>query len=262
MKKKVLLMTLIGLVLLGAVLAAALNAVFTVTDVKVSFSVISNEGRAESLALQEELEEKFVGRSTTFLDLSEVNAAVGEHPAFRVERVEKDFPRTVVLSVTERRELYAVPLETGKFAILDEEGNYLYDKEENVNRCGGANILLEGFDLHREGSGVTGKYFPEVLSFVGVFSERLGDARANLMTISLEPTPNPIMGDGFFRLLLKEQVTVAVYFPANLTRMKAEKVLEKYLSLSDTQRLYGFFDVYDLENGEFTVSEHRPELPI
>lgn len=262
MKKKVLLMTFIGLVLLGAVLAAALNAVFTVTDVSVLYAPLSAAGTEESELLQRELEERFVGRSTTFLDLSEVTETVQKYPAFKVEKAEKDFPRTIVLSVSERKELYAVPLGTGKFAVLDDGGNYLYDKDGNVNRRGGENILLEGFALHREGSGVTGNYFPELLSFVGVFSAALGDARANLASVALVPTGNAIAGDYLFRLSFAEGVCADVYAPAYKTEEKAELVLRTYLSLGDTERLYGFFDVIDDLSGVPQASEHRDKLPV
>ncbi len=69
MKKKVLLMTAVGLVLFGAVLGAALNAIFTVTDVVVSFAPVSQKGVEQSYALQETLDERFIGTSTTFLYL-------------------------------------------------------------------------------------------------------------------------------------------------------------------------------------------------
>ncbi len=261
-KGKILLATFIGLVLLGAVLAAALNAVFTVTDIRVQFSLLSEEGVADSYALQADLEENFVGKSTTFLDLEEVRESVNAYPAFRLESVEKQFPRTVVLSVSERRETYAFALENGKFAILDDEGNYLYEKADNTNRRKGENVLLEGFSLHRAGSGVSGECFSEALLFCNVFAEELDDIRANIRSIRLVPTGNTLEGDFFFRVGFSEGVYADVYQPSHLTEEKASAVLTRYLSLTDVQRLYGFFDVVDLLSGGFTVSEHRAQLPF
>lgn len=263
MKKKILLMTAIGLVLLGAVLAAALNAVFTVTDVVASFSVVSDEGSREALALQAELEEAFVGKSTTFLSLDDVRETVERYPAFRLEQSEKRFPRTLTLSVSERRETYAFRRENGAYAILDEDGVYLYDRESNVNRRMGENVLLEGFSLTADAAGAeaSGAYFSEVLSFASSFVERFRDVRANLVSVSLRETPNAQAGEYFFRVRLREGVFVDVYNPTASPREKGMSVLEKYISLSDEQKLYGFFDVVDLFSGGFTVSEHRAEVP-
>lgn len=264
-KGKILLTTAIGLVLLIAVIAAALNAVFTVTDVKVRFSTLSDEGMADGYALQSELEQKFVGSSTTFLDLNDVREIVAKYPAFSLSELKKDFPRTLALSVTERKETYAFrPGEDGAFAVLDEEGLYLYQKEENANRRYGENVLLEGFSLTvgEAGTPVSGEYFAEALQFCKVFAENLDDVRANISAIRLTPTENAVEGDHFFRVFFREGVYADVYSPSHLTENKAMAVLDRYRSLTDAQRLYGFFDVVDSVDGGFTVSEHRDKLPF
>lgn len=264
MKKKVLLMTLIGLLLLGAVIGVALNAVFTVTDVKIGFSTNSETGKAESFDIQRELEEEFVGKSTTFLDLDDVQLALERHPAFRVDSVRKVFPNTLVLSLTERTEVFAFARRDGGYAILDGEGTYLYDKEENANRRGGANLELFGFlDLSAEkaGSVATGTCFSELLTMLSVFREGLGDVRANLSSVWLLHTENPVQGEYYFRFTMKEGVTVNVYTPENFTEAKAEEILKTYLSLTDEQKLYGLFDVIDDLEGWFRISQHRAETP-
>lgn len=262
MKKKVLLMTAIGLVLLGAVIGAALNAVFTVTDVVVNYSPVSEAGIQKSYSLQEVLEERFIGKSTTFLHLEDVSAAVAEFPCFELEEVKKDFPRTVVLTVRERRETYAFAREDGLYAVLDEHGKYLYDKEDNSNHREGENILFVGFELSVVSSEVSGEYFSEALKFVNVFLENLGDARSNIVSISLMGTENALAGSHFFRICMREGLIVDVYGPKNMPAEKALSVLEKYLALDDAQRLYGFFDIVDLMDGGFTVSEHRADVPM
>ena len=263
-KGKILLTTAIGLVLLIAVVAAALNAVFTVTDVRVDYSVLSEEGMQDGYALQSELEERFVGSSTTFLDLGEVEELVKKYPAFSLDGLRKDFPRTLTLTLTERKETYAFRREDGGYAVLDGAGLYLYDKTENVNRRLGGNVLLEGFGLTagEAGTPVTGEYFAEALVFCGTFAENLGDVRANIASLSLIPTGNAIEGDYFFRLRFQEGLYVDVYAPSHLTENKAMAVRARYLALTDAQRLYGFFDVVDSLDGGFTVSAHRDKLPF
>lgn len=264
MKKKVLAITAVGLILLGAVIGVALNAVFTVTDVVIRFSPLSSAGEEETYALQKRLEEDFVGKSTTFLDLEDVRAVVGEYPSFELEALEKDFPRTVTLTVSERKEAYAFRRENGTYAILDEKGRYLCDRTENLNRRKGENVIFEGFALEtaKPGDLVKGEYLDAALSFAGVFFDRLGDARANIVSIALVKTENPLAGDYFLRLQMREGVRIEVYNPANKTVEKAEKAMEKYLSLDDVQRLYGFFDIIELKDGSgLSVGNHRAERP-
>ncbi len=259
MKKKVLILTGVAVALLIAVIAAALNAVFTVARVEVHFSVCSSRGEEEAVLLQSELDDAYVGRSTTFLKLEDVQETVESYPAFRVTSAEKQFPRTVVLTVEERREAFAFRRENGLYAILDEEGVYLYDSETNTNRRGGENIVLEGFTLTSTGAGerVTGEYAQELFEMCSVFFSELGDARANLVSVTLSSEYE--MG-GYFLLQMREGVTVQIFTPENETEEKAEAVLETYLSLSEAQKTYGFFDVIDSEGGGFTVSQHRPSL--
>lgn len=263
MKKKALLMTAVGLVLLGAVVAAALNAVFTVTDVVVTYAPVSGEGVKDSYRVQQMLDEKFVGKSSTFLDLEEVRESLSEFSAFTVKEVKKDFPRTVLVTLEERREAFAFSRGDGIFAVLDENGVYLYDKEENSNRRTGENILLENFDpsFTETGELVKDRRLEAAIEFAGVFMERLEDARANVVSISLRRTDNEIAGEYLLRVQMREGVVVDVFAPENFAREKAEKVLDKYLSLTDAQRLYGFFDVVDRVDGGFSVSEHRAAPP-
>ena len=76
------------------------------------------------------------------------------------------------------------------------------------------------------------------------------------MTLSSEY----MMGD-YFLLEMREGVTVQIFTPENHTEEKAEAVIEKYLSLSETEKTYGFFDVIiDSIDGGFTVSNHRASL--
>lgn len=267
MKKKYLLATAIGLVLLGAVIGAALNAVFTVTDVKVNFTVLSEQGAEDAVVLQEKLEDLFIGKSTTFVKLEEMDPVMAAYPAFKLEKAEKEFPRTVTVAVTERKEAFAFRrADNGLFAVLDEEGRYLYDKSTNENRRKGENILFDGFVFAdtQPGEVVRGDFFEAALAFADVFWDELGDARANIESISLIDTGNPVEKDCFLRIRMREGVCMEVYDPKSYTTEKAEDMLRKYLSLTDAQRMYGFFDVMDLLDPSdaerpYTVSEHHEQ---
>ena len=113
MRKKVLIITAVGLALLVAVIAVAVNAVFTVSDIVVNFYPVSETGEEESYALQQLLDERFLGKSSAFLNLDEVKDTVLEYPAFELVEIRKDYPSTVVLTVAERREMYCILKENG-----------------------------------------------------------------------------------------------------------------------------------------------------
>ena len=256
MKKKVVLMTTFGLVILIAVIAAALNALFTVTKIDVRFETCSTEGASEAVSLQSKLDEEFLGRSTTFLDLEDIKLAVREYPSFELVSVEKDYPQTVLVQLAERKEVFAYQKENGVYAVFDGNGIYLYDKESNVSRLGGKNVLLDGFTIETMTAGeqVTGEYIPEVLSLTSVFIKELDNVRANIVSIQLLEHR---MEGLYFRLQMTEGVYIDVYTPKNHTAEKAEAILAAYRTLSYEEKLYGYFDVMDHVDGEhFTVSRH------
>lgn len=238
MKKRAIIATAVAFILLLAVVAAGLNVVFTVSYVDVTFVSFSQAGEKDAAELKEKLD-AFVGKSTTFLDLSDVEETVEEYPCFRTDEIKKRFPNKIELTVSERREAFAFEREDGAFAILDEDGKYLYDREENVNRVGGKNILLEGFTLTTgDGGEVEGLYFQELLNVYSVFRETLVQPRANIVSVRLyRPASDPI-NDIFF-IDMSEGVKIDVGNPARKTEEKARGVLESYLSLRDIERTYG-----------------------
>ena len=93
-----------------------------------------------------------------------------------------------------------------------------------------------------------------------VFFQKLGDARANVVSVTL--SSEYMMGD-YFLLEMREGVTVDIFTPGNFTEEKAEEAIEEYLSLSEAEKTYGYFDVidYDVDNDGvvdgFTVSNHK-----
>lgn len=250
MKKRVILTTAVAFVLLLAVIAAGLNAVFTVTYVKADFVTCSSEGGDEAEKLQKQLDE-FVGKSTTFLDLDEVRGVVEKYPCFRIGTLEKKFPNTISLTVYERSETFAFALDGGGFAVLDENGRYLYEKEENVNRTGGRNVLLEGFGLEITAEGYAlGNAFDGFLALYAVFAEQLSDPRANMETVSFGTEGSNF---SYFSIRMREGYLIKIYDPDSRIEDKAAKSLEEYLSVSDGERIYGRITVLERRDGEIVA---------
>jgi len=262
MKKRIILIVSVGVVLLAAVVIAALNAIFTVTRVEVLFSVRSETGETESHELQADLEEQFLGKSTTFLKLEDVEAAVKKYPAFELVSCAKGYPQTIYVQVSERTEMFSFRKDDGKYAVIDAEGRYLYDTDTNVNRMGGENVLLDGFALNVTESGerVTGEYVEELLTMAAAFGEESSDWNANVVSVTLK---EHTMEGYYFHFVMREGVCFDIYTPKNKTREKALSAIGTYFELSETEKLYGYFDLMDIGTSEeFSVSRHYDAYPV
>ncbi len=238
MKARVLITTIVSFLLLCAVVAAGLNAVFTVNAVKAQFSVTSEDGEREASELKQKLD-GYIGSSTIFLDEEEVRALIASYPCMKAEKVEKHYPSTIEVCVTERKEAFAVLTEHG-YAVFSDDGTYLYNKDNLTNRMGGENILLNGFSFSMEqGERLEEKKFSDVLEVYGVFTELLKEARANVVSI----TYNPGLVFDTFVIGMKEGVRIEIVSPDELAAEKTRAALsdEKYgyLVRTDGERLCG-----------------------
>ena len=252
--KKTLIMTSIALVLLLAVVAAGLNVIFTVSYIEASFSTFSDEGEAEAQALKGELD-AFVGKSLTFLKLNEVEKTVEKHPSFRVESVKKKFPKTVEISIQERRELFAYQMNDGQFAMIDSEGMCVRLSDDNISRTGGENVLLKNFTLPLTvGQKVDEKYFDALLIAFAGFEETIADVRANVREVILKISgnaDNPLTN--LFEIEMQEGVIVEMINPLSRAREKAQKVMEIYNELGDIDKMYGCITVTESASGEINA---------
>lgn len=238
MKKRVVITTVVSFLLLCAVVIAGLNTIFTVTSVKAEFSVVSEEGQKEAAVLRQKLD-GFVGRSSAFLDEEEIAALISSYPCMKADKIEKKYPSSVEVSVSERREAFAVLTERG-YAVLSDDGTYLYNKDSLTNRTGGENILLEGFgDLPQQGEKTGGETFSALLSVYGVFTEILNGARANVVSVTLSRSAEKHVR---FFIRMREGIAIEIDSPAQLSEEKARAALVNergYLNRTDGERLCG-----------------------
>ena len=260
MKKRVIFATLIAFVLLLAVVAAGLNAVFTVTKVTPVFTVFSEEGKKDAQELEEKLN-SFKGKSTTFLKLNDVKEVVEAYPCFRVDEIKKSFPNEIKVRVTERNALFAYESETG-YTVLDDEGFCLFiGREDLSNRSGGDNILLRGFKICAPLGGVVeGKFFDELLEMFSVFRESFPAVRANVVSVTLKYRGADRDENYEFSVLMREGVTLRIADPLHRPAEKAACAVEKFLSLEDGQKAFGYVTVVERETGDL-VAGYRAENP-
>lgn len=257
--KKALIMTSVAFVLLLAVAAAGLNVIFTVSYIDASFSLYSEQGEKEAETLKKELDE-FVGDSTTFLKLSEVEKTVEKYPCFRVESVKKKFPKTIEVVVKERRELFAYRTEEG-YAMIGADGNCLRMSEDNVSRTGGENVLLKNFELSVAlGERVRGDYFDALVSAFEGFETGIGDAKAIVREVTLfigGSANNPLTN--FFLIEMQEGVVIEMNDPLSMPYEKAKKAVEVYGTLGDVTRMYGCITVAEVMGESGTINASYDE---
>ena len=252
--KKALIMTSIAFVLLLAVVAAGLNVIFTVSYIEASFSTFSEQGDAEAQSLKGELD-KFVGKSMTFLKLGEVEKTVEKYPSFRVESVKKKFPKTVEISIQERRELFAYQTEDGHYAIIDSEGMCVRLSDDNVSRTGGENVLLKNFTLpYAVGQKVDEAYFDALLDAFAGFESYIADVRANVREVTLNiagSASNPLTH--LFEIEMQEGVMIEMNNPLSRADEKAKAAMEMYNELGDIEKMYDCIVVSESLSGEIQV---------
>ncbi len=244
MKKKTILTTVIAFLLLVAVIAAGINAIYTVTYVRATFRTYTERGAAAAEQLKEELN-GYINRSSTFLSLADVRATVEANPRFEVVEIYKDYPETVVVEVTERREAFAVAAEDGSYTVLGEDGHVL----GSVSSAEGY-ILLEGFVLSFEGGRASGTDFDRLLAMYGALRTAFGEVRANLLSVT-RSTPAKLTN---FVLQMREGAQLHFYLPEGQTAETAERMAalaaERYMGLSDAERVWCKITMMVNENGQ------------
>lgn len=258
MKKRVILTTVVSIVLLLAVILAGLNAVYTVASVRANFQTFSNDGSSEARELQGKLD-SFLNSSTVFLDLEDLQAVVDEYPCFRLEEMEKRYPDRLQLKITERKETFSYCLDDGRYAILDEKGEFIYEKETDVNRTGGGNILLSGFDFQIDDEGVSGNYFEELAGVFTVLSETLFEVRANVLSITFDfGGDEGTTKNDFFSIQMREGVLIEIYNPHVKADEKTRLAIECYVSeLKDFERVRGAITVVDSLSDDPPIVDYR-----
>ena len=259
-KTKIVLTSVIAFLVLLAVIAAGINAVYTVTIVRTDFVVRSTEGMRDAETLQSELDERFVGKSTMFLKLEDVEETVAKYRNFRIESLEKNFPRAVELTLSEREEEIVFEVESGKYAVLDAEGIFLYEKDSLANRTGGRNVLLENFAfMVAEDGTVKGEYFSEVVSVLSILSEKLNSVRANVLSIRFDSAgADSNKNNHSFLISMREGVAIRIYHPSRYAAEKAAVAIEKYFSLSDSERMFGRITAIDYGTADETIATSSP----
>ena len=225
--KKTIITTIAAFFLLAAVIAAGLNAIFTVTYVRATFHTYTERGEAAATEIRAALN-GYINRSSVFLDLAEVRAVVEANPRFEVVHIEKDYPETIVVEVTERREAFAVAADTG-YNVLDETGWVI-----GAADAPDGYILLEDFSVVYTDGRAGGAVFETFLSVYGAMRARLGEVRANVISARYI-----VQGERtVYRLQMREGAYIELIDAGSRAAEMADAATEKYLGMSDAERIF------------------------
>lgn len=259
MRRKILIIVLTGLIFLSAAILGV-TTVFRIDTVTLNTSKISAPAEAEAEALRERLMDIYDKNSIFTAKRSEAEAIMSEFPYFRITDFKRSYPNRIVVSLVEDEEVYAVETAAsdGNYYILSGSGTILGIRENASNRLDGErNVALQGLTVSGEKGGTLSgdDALLPMLTLCGKISGTLNGIRGNVVTVRVLYRTST--EDGMiFSLTMQEGLKIYVYDVMALTEKKAEALAERYLSLSDAERMSGCLMVYEnkVVPNEITVS--------
>lgn len=250
MRKKIWTIVLTVLIFLSGVLLGV-SATFRVSAVTVDASVVSDEAHAEAKALELRLAKAYDKDSTLFVDSKKAEKILEEFPYFYMTSFKRSYPRRIVIKVTEDAEVYAVScLDASEdYYVLNAQGEVLGIRNTPENRFDGeANVFLKGLTVELSSDNRTlqgDDLFAPMLAMNTEISRLLGGVRSNVVSAEVY-IRNP---ETIFCFTMREGVKIYVGSPETTTAEKANAAIEKYLSLSDYEKLTGAIVVLDGVDG-------------
>lgn len=251
--KKIVTIVLTVLVFLSAVFIGVSN-VYRIDSVMVEANTYSQAAKSEAEQLQKDLKAGYAGENLLVADEEIALSVIAKYPYFRLTKFEKRHPDLLCIEVTEDAEVFAVKTANGYY-ILSQNGTILDIRADYKNRADGEeNVVIQGGNPAGEvGQKVQGAGFDELLKMCIVMSEYLNGVRSNIWKILFDDVED----GGRIFLWMREGVRINVMRPHLLTEEKAKMFTEKYLALSDEERLTGFIHATESFDETRVLIEYR-----
>ncbi len=234
MKKKALIVLLTALLFLSAA-ALGVSTVFRVDTVTLRAEV-SAANQPKAVQMQKELLALYQRDSIFTSKRAQAEKLVEKYPDFRLTGFVKSYPNKLVISVVEGVETYEVESASGNRYALGADGIVLKIlSPEEVGAEG--NVLLKGVQVRGEVGGTLfgDDCFDSLLALSKGLDKKLGGIRKNVLSVEVLYRSPEIV----YLIRMREGVTVRVDTPSERTVEKANAAMDKYLSLSDAQRMRG-----------------------
>ncbi len=240
MQKKKIITIVLSVVLLIAIAVLGVANVYRVDTVTLVPSTISEEAEEEAVQLQERLEKAYAGSNTLFVDDDAAQSVLEDFPYFRITDFRKEFPNRIVIEASEDEEMFAAKVEgVEEYYVLGKDG-ILLGKRNTPDGRSGNNILVTGLTLSGEigkvasGGALTDAFVQIIRAMTSV--EGLGGTlRNNVTRIRL----GDIAGQETMQITWREGVVAYIVEYEKNSAENAKKVVEKYLQLSDAQKVTG-----------------------
>ncbi len=251
MTKKALTILLTTLLFLSAITLGCAN-VFRVGNVAMVATVVSEESKENVAELKEELLAFYKDRSIFTVKQKDAKNILEQYPYFRVVEFEKVYPNEVVVTIEEDVDVYAVEKSNGEYYILGETGAVLEVRSSTKNRLDkGDNVVIKGLTVNGEKGGllVGDDCWETMFLLCETMDESLGGIRSNVQSVEvLSRSP-----ETFFVIRMREGLNIYVGAPSTMTVEKVKSAMDKYMALSDAERMTGRLTIRD-NNGEVFVS--------
>lgn len=272
MRKKSVLIIILTAIIFLSVVTLGVSTVYRVDSVTVKASVVSEEAKAEAQSLEERLTKAYKKQSVFLAEKTKAQTIVEEFPYFRLTGFTRDFPNRLIVQVSEDMEAYAVATDETEqsYYLLGRDGTVLGIREDMENRSGKVeNIPIKGLKATgTRGEPLKGDYALSYLfSLLDIISARLdGAISRNIVCVELL-RPSSQTADDMVKLTMREGVSVYITNPATGWKVKAEKAMDKYLSLGNggagAERLTGRILVWGTETEATAVYDEKTDvLPI
>ena len=239
--------------------ALGISTVYRVENVTVNVQYVTADAKAEGERLQAKLEETYQGNSTFFAKQKTAEEVLQANPYFRLTGFEKSYPNRLIIKITEDAEIYAVERAEQGYYILGEDGMVLGVRDTHINPLTGAeSVLIKGVTVTGENGAVpTGdEHFDGALALCKKLSALFGGIRSNIVSVEVfSRTPETI-----YRVTTREGVKIYFGAPTEQMEEKAEAAVNKYLSLTNEEKLSGRIVVSETAGRIFTSYAVKDEF--
>lgn len=247
MAKRIIVIVLTVLMFISAA-CLGVATVFRVKGVTVEASMVSAVAEKEAQEIKKRLEEAYMHEGTLFLDDTTAKEIVEKYPYFRITSFEKLYPDKLLVKIAEDAEVYAVKGTEENYYLLNAQGEILGLRTDYSNRFDQEpNLLIKGVEVNtQDGKTLTGDdCYAVMLTLLKKTDALLGGIRRNATEVEVvRRSPETII-----RLQMREGVELCIVNPQENGEAKAELIINKYLSLTDAQRLDGCVIVSGGVNG-------------
>lgn len=242
--RKVLATCLVIVFLISLIIGAGI--ILSVQNVNVRFIYYGDNAHAAEFAQTKENLEKLKGSGIVFISDEDIESRVTNSEVLTVESYTKVYPCSIDIVIRERVETFAISSDNGQtYSVLDECGKTMKSGVNTINGSDGCpNVLVSGFTLDDMALvAQMSRCFSEVFS-----SKAVGYSFRRLVG---EVTTVGIAGGQAFEFVFRSGFIIRVhgYRGTEDNKLKLERAIEKYLSLSDAEKISGVIDVTSGKDG-------------